>query len=738
MPGRFLSGRAGTRRGTGPRAVAGRVGDALRRGSGRPSRTGPPGLADHERELADVQRLARIGTLTWDIETGTIAWSDEIYRLLGLYKGDGPPTLATWRERVHPDDLAAFDRGLTEMGRELTTYMASYRIVRPDGQVRTLECRGHVERDPHGAPRRVVGTAQDITAIALAEERFRSLFQAAPYPQVVMDRTGAIVLANTAAEALFRGFEGGLQGRRAGELITTGSDLPWYLRFGGASAPDGGRLELEARRPDGTAFPVEVTLTPLVSEEGTLICAAIRDETQRKHAADALVHRASHDALTGLPNRALFLDRLDHALHRSRRSHRTLAVMFLDLDDFKLVNDTRGHDVGDLLLVALTPRLRAALRPGDTIARFGGDEFVVLCEELADPDDAQLIAQRIADACRGAVKIGDGEHVVTVSVGVVVVSESEEATPSRVLRDADAAMYRAKDSGKGQIEIFDEGMRVRLMERVAIEGALRAALKRDELRLVYQPVMALGQGRIVALEALLRWQHPLRGLLQPEHFIPVAETSGLIVEMGEWVLKQACRQAAIWRDSALPQAPPVRVSVNVSPRQLARGDLAVTVSRVLHETGLEPGLLELELTEQMLSDDIDKGLESLTELKALGVRLVLDDFGTGYSSLSYLRRLTIDALKIDRSFVADLGRGAADGAIVGAVLSMADALGLGVTAEGVETQAQLARLRQQGCEYAQGFLFCHPSSAEDVTELLGAADQANGCWCEGALTPSRV
>ncbi len=545
-------------------------------------------------------------------------------------------------------------------------------------------------------------------------------------------------MRNAAADALFGASDGGLEGRRAGDLIPIGAELPWYLRVGSAAPPSSSQLELQARRFDGTEFPVEVTLTPLVSEKGTLICAAIRDETERKHAADALAHRASHDALTGLPNRALFLDRLDHALDRARRSRRTLAVMFLDLDDFKLVNDTRGHDVGDLLLVALTPRLRAALRPGDTIARFGGDEFVVLCEELADAEDAQLVANRIAEACHGPVMIGDREHAVTVSIGVVVVSDPDAATPSRVLRDADAAMYRAKDAGKGHVEVFDERMRARLMERVAIEGALRTALEHDELRLVYQPVMALGQGRIVALEALLRWQHPRRGLLHPDAFIAVAESSGLIVEIGEWVLEQACRQAAAWRDGAGPHAQPVRVSVNVSPRQLAQGDLAVTVARVLHETGLEPGLLELELTEQMLSDDVVQGIESLAELKALGVRLVLDDFGTGYSSLSYLRRLTIDALKIDRAFVDGLGRGTADGAIVGAVLSMADALGLGVTAEGVETPSQLSRLREHGCEYAQGFLFCQPSSAVEVTELLGAADQADGCWCEGALATSAV
>jgi diguanylate cyclase (GGDEF)-like protein/PAS domain S-box-containing protein len=737
MTGRYLSNRAGTRWDTGLRRALKRVrGSLLRRPHPGPPRGPARGLDDHERVLADLQRLAQIGTLTWDLDTGSISWSSEIYRILGLRDHNAPPTLATWRELVHPDDRAEFDHGLAEMSRKLTTYAASYRIIRPDGRVRTLECHGHIERDANGDPCRVVGTAQDITAIALAEERFRSLFRAAPYPQVVMDRTGLIVLANSAADALFGTRDGGLQGRTAEELIPIGSEFPWYLRVEAGAPPASSRLELQARRADGTPFPVEVTLTPLLSEEGTLICAAIRDETERKHAAEALAYRASHDALTGLPNRALFLDRLEHALARARRSSQTLAVMFLDLDDFKLVNDTRGHDVGDLLLVALTPRLRAALRPGDTIARFGGDEFVVLCEELTGTDDATVIAERIKDACRGPMMIGDREHVVTVSVGVVVVSDPSAATPSRVLRDADAAMYRAKDAGKGEIELFDEGMRVRLMERVAIEGALRQALEHDELRLVYQPIMALGHGRIVALEALLRWEHPQRGLLYPDEFIPAAERSGLIVDIGAWVLERACRQAAAWRDNVPHHTRPVRVSVNVSPRQLAHGDLVATVGRVLTDTGLEPGLLELELTEQMLADDIDQGIESLSDLKSLGVRLVLDDFGTGYSSLSYLRQLTIDALKIDRSFVDGLGRGTADGAIVGAVLSMAGALGLGVTAEGVETQAQLARLREHGCDYAQGFLFCRPSSADDVTELLRTADHAAARWCEGAQAPS--
>jgi diguanylate cyclase (GGDEF)-like protein len=424
--------------------------------------------------------------------------------------------------------------------------------------------------------------------------------------------------------------------------------------------------------------------------------------------------------LTGLPNRTLFLDRLEHAIGRARRSRRQLAVMFLDLDDFKLVNDTRGHDVGDLLLAALTPRLTAAVRPGDTIARLGGDEFVVLCEELGDESDASAIARRISETCSGPVTIGDYDHVVTVSTGVVLVSDPDRATTSRVLQEADAAMYRAKGIGKGRIEVFDEDMRARLVERIAIETALQRAVERDELRLLYQPVLAIGQGKIVGAEALLRWEHPQRGLLAPSEFSAVAESCGLIVQIGEWVIEQACRQAAVWRD-ATTDGDPVRVSVNLSPRQLAQPDLAESVARILERTGLEAELLELEITERALFDDPETAVQALDSVKALGVRIVLDNFGTGYSSLRHLKRLSIDALKIDRSFVVGLGHDTGEGAIVSAVLSMADALGLGVTAEGVETSAQLSQLRRHGCEYAQGYLFCRPASTDAMAELLGTA-----------------
>ena len=436
----------------------------------------------------------------------------------------------------------------------------------------------------------------------------------------------------------------------------------------------------------------------------------------RRVAGDALVYQATHDALTGLPNRALFMDRLEHALARARRSGATLAVMFLDLDHFKLINDTSGHETGDSLLIALAPRLSRALRPSDTIARFGGDEFVVLCENLAREQDAVQIAQRIIDACGQPLALGECEYVVSVSAGVVIVDDPATAVPSNLVRDADAAMYRAKAVGRGRVEVFDERMRARLAERIALGSALHGALERGELQVHYQPVVSLTRNEIVAAEASLRWRHPDRGLLEPADFLDLAESSGLIVPIGAWLIEEACRQAARWRE-ARPERP-LHVLVGVSPRQLARADLPSLVARLLRVTGLPAELLGLEITESMLPGDEDVSARALRELGAVGVRLLLDDFAGGFPSLTHLRRFTIDALKIEHSFVAGLGSDPLDGAIVDAVLSIARALGVDVTATGVETLAQLAQLRELGCSCAQGDVFAPAGPAARLEALL--------------------
>jgi diguanylate cyclase (GGDEF)-like protein/PAS domain S-box-containing protein len=430
---------------------------------------------------------------------------------------------------------------------------------------------------------------------------------------------------------------------------------------------------------------------------------------ERKRAHERLAHQALHDPLTELPNRALFLDRLALAQARLRRRPASMAVLFADVDRFKVVNDSLGHDAGDRLLVSVARRLRDVLRPGDTLARFGGDEFAVLCEDVPAGDVAGIV-ERMMTALAEPFAVGRREVFVSLSVGIAFARDPDQR-PESLLRDADAAMYLAKDRGRARYEVFDEAMRDQSTERLLLENALRRAPERGELRALYQPIVRLADGAMIAAEALVRWVHPERGFLEASQFVPMAEETGIIVPIGGWVLAEACRQAASWLGNG--QAP--AVSVNLSARQLNRADLVDTVDAALSSSGLLPDRLWLEITESVLMEDADAAVAELERLRALGVHLSVDDFGTGYSSLAYLRRFPVDALKVDRSFVAGLGEDPEDSAIVEAVVSMAHSLGLSVVAEGVETEEQLARLRDLGCESAQGFYFAAPvpSSALD-------------------------
>jgi diguanylate cyclase (GGDEF)-like protein/PAS domain S-box-containing protein len=436
---------------------------------------------------------------------------------------------------------------------------------------------------------------------------------------------------------------------------------------------------------------------------------------ERWRSDESMRHHALHDPLTGLPNRTLFLDRLAQLLARRQASSASAAVMFLDVDNFKLVNDSLGHEAGDQLLRAIAPRLAEALRPTDTVARFGGDEFVVLCEEVVDGRDAVQVAERLQESLAAPFVLDGEQHFLSASIGVALAS-GQYATPAEAMRDADAAMYRAKERGRGECELFDDAMRERALGRLRMETALRGALDREELRVEYQPVVSLGDGSIVGLEALMRWDNLGLGPVAPLEFIPIAEDTGLIVALGRWMLETVCRQAVEW-GSELGAAAPV-VSVNLSPRQVANAELIPAVASVLDDTGLDPSRLGLEITENVLLSEAGSPWNTLHSLKRLGVTLMLDDFGTGWSSLGYLKRFPVDVLKIDRTFVDGLGDEAEDSAIVKAVVGMAAALELGVIAEGVETAAQVECLRALGCERAQGYWFGRPRPACDVTPLL--------------------
>ena len=435
---------------------------------------------------------------------------------------------------------------------------------------------------------------------------------------------------------------------------------------------------------------------------------------ERMRARDQIAHQALHDPLTGLPNRALLLDRLRSALARSSRSPSLTGVLFIDLDRFKVVNDSLGHAEGDRLLVEAAQRLDRALRPGDTVARLGGDEFVVLCEELEQESEALRLAERLhRELLMPFTLVGEERHLITASIGVAL-ARVGEADPEALLQNSDAAMYRAKNQGGGRHELFDETMRARVFERLRTERTLHHAIDHDQLRLHYQPMVSLYDRSRHGVEALVRWQDPERGLVAPDQFIPLAEESGLILQIGNWVLREACRQGARWR-AELGRAAPLPVNVNLAARQLAQEDLAEMIAGALSEAGLNPRDLSLEITETALLECAETPARTLAALRELGVQVLLDDFGTGYSSLSYLRQFPVDVLKIDRSFIAGLGDRPEASAIVQAVVGMGHALGLEVLAEGIETEAQAREVTRLGCDLGQGFLFARPAPADTVT-----------------------
>lgn len=442
---------------------------------------------------------------------------------------------------------------------------------------------------------------------------------------------------------------------------------------------------------------------------------ALAGSVARRAAEDRVRHQAVHDPLTGLPNRVLLLERLGEELARPGGR---LAVILLDVDNFKLINDSLGHAAGDELLMQIAVRLRGVVRPGDLIARLGGDEFVMVARDVADEETAASVAERIIVAFETSFKLSAREHFAKASVGVALV-DATRSTPVSLLRDADAALYEAKNRGRGRFEIFDSVMRTRTVERLAIEDDLRRAIERDQLLLAYQPVVSLRDGSIRSVEALIRWRHPDRGLIGPADFIPVAEDSGIIREVGRWVLEAACAQSAQWH-ARVRGASSLGIAVNLSARQFILGQLEVDIEEVLASTGLDPATLSLEITESLLLENPDAVGATIERIAQLGVRFVLDDFGTGYSSLAYLGGLPIDGLKVDRSFVASLGVDDRSTAITTAVVRMAQALSLEVVAEGVETEHQANALRGFGCELAQGFLFHRPMAAEAVTALLSA------------------
>jgi len=534
-----------------------------------------------------------------------------------------------------------------------------------------------------------------------------------------------VVYANRAFERLTGIVAADAAGRTLHTLIGA-APVPAGTGIVSASSPPhlAGQRTVRGRRRDGTVFWCDLSLAPVADESGAIAwqVGVIDDVTEYKRYQTELEHQATHDALTGLANRSLLADRLEQALVYARRSGRPLAVLLLDLDRFKHVNDTLGHSTGDALVRAIGARLTAAVRDGDTVARLGGDEFVVVLTGLARADDVAAVAHKLLRAAAAPVEVNGRELRASASIGVALFPQ-DAADAESLLAHADAAMYAAKEQGGACFRYFVPELNRRAVRRLALEAGLRRALERGELRLHYQPQTDIA-GTFIGVEALLRWQHPDLGLVPPADFIPLAEETGLIEPIGDWVLRTACRDVQAWEAAGLPA---LNVAVNISPRQFRSGDLAVRLRAILAERGFDPGRLELELTESAVMHDAAAAARVLAEVKALGVRIALDDFGTGYSSLAALKRFPIDTLKIDRSFVADLPGDAEDAAITGTVIAMGHALGLAVLAEGVETQAQLDFLCRAGCDALQGYLLARPLPPAELAGLLARGEPLVSC-----------
>jgi diguanylate cyclase (GGDEF)-like protein/PAS domain S-box-containing protein len=552
-----------------------------------------------------------------------------------------------------------------------------------------------------------------------SEARFRSLVQNSTDVVTILGPDGVVQYQSPSGVKVFGYDDAALLGMNLRDLIHPSDvlQLHTFLADVATRSETTPRVEWRVRHADGSWIHTETVGNNLLDDPD--VCGLVlnsRDIGDRRALQDQLTYQAFHDPLTTLPNRSLFMDRLEHALIRADRRENAVAMLFLDLDNFKVVNDSLGHQAGDQLLVAVAERLVQCVRAEDTVARLGGDEFTILIEDIKGLDSALDVADRIDDQLRAPFTVFGHEVFSTASIGIAV-SGPRVGSSADLLRDADLAMYRAKREGRARHVVFDGAMNAQAMKRLELETALRRAVERNELRLVYQPIMSLESMGIDRVETLVRWQHPERGLISPADFIPLAEETGLIVPIGQWVLSEACLQARLWQRE-FPSAPDLVMSVNLSPRQFQHPALVEDIARILRDSGLAPERLELEITEGAVMEDADAARATLQKLRDIGISLAIDDFGTGYSSLGYLKRFPVNVLKIDQSFVRGLGHDTQDLAIVRGVIALARSLNLSVTAEGIETFEQLAHLRDLGCNHGQGYLLSRPLDSAALGHLL--------------------
>jgi diguanylate cyclase (GGDEF)-like protein/PAS domain S-box-containing protein len=680
------------------------------------------GLERSEERFRMVARATSDAVYDWDVVRGHLWWSESFYALFGHSPEQVKPTLEAWEALVHANDRArvvaslsrAFEAGQQEWEEE-------YRFARADGSWAEVVDRGFVQRDELGQVVRMVGGMLDVTERHREQADLRLLrraVQATDNGIVIADARAEdqpVVYVNPAFEQITGYRAGEIVGRNCRVLQGEDADQPGVAAIRNALADQREtRVVLRNYRSDGAMFWNEFRLAPVRDEAGTLthFVGVLTDVTERQRQEEQLAWRATHDDLTGLPNRQLLHDRLQQAVHNAERYGREAAVVFVDLDDFKLINDSLGHSAGDMALRVIAQRLRDVVRDADTVGRFGGDEFVVVLAERADEAGVRAVIARIASALAAPVELGGVLHQLTPSIGHCRYPDDGRDAET-LLRHADLAMYQAKRQGRNRAVAYRSEFDSSVSQRLQLVSQLREALQRKEFVLAFQPLWGL-DGKPLGLEALVRWQHPERGLLPPSEFIGVCEESGLIVELGRRVLREAARHHALLAAAGLGH---LRIAVNVSAAQFAH-DLDAEVAAVVREFALPAGALELELTESVIMDSTDRAIETMRRIAQLGVGLSLDDFGTGYSSLAYLKRLPLDRLKIDRSFVQDLGHDLEDAAICASIIGLGHLLGLRTVAEGVETEQQRAWLHARGCDELQGFLLGRPVPFDELLPLL--------------------
>ncbi|MFI5286959.1 MAG: EAL domain-containing protein [Candidatus Dormibacteria bacterium] len=684
--------------------------------------------------LAEAQRTSPLGSWDWDIASDTVTWSDQLCDMFGLSADTVGITFERHLMRIDARDRRRVEEIVAAALRDGSGFEVEHRTAPVDEAFKWLHSRGQVVRDTEGNAKRIRGTAQDITALRRATEKIQSTGE---FDKAVLDNMTDMVVACDADGRITivnRAMALALDIQTPLGAAATWTDLgALYYPDGTALAPEDHPMSRALRGEDVRDLEIALGPTPsalrrrliangrsFLDAQGRMMGAVViaRDITKQREAQASVSYAALHDPVTGMANMALFVERLLRVLDLARRKRWSTTLLTVDLDNFRYINERVGRGMGDEVLAEVARRLEDALRTTNTrwhpgnATRLGGDQFFLICERVPNEQAAESLAHRIKESLSFPVVVSG--HAVTVSacVGITIDRDSDHA-PDQLIVEAEAAMRRAKERGPGHHALFAEQMRARLVTRVESEADLRRALEEGELRVVYQPKILLSTGRMVGVEALLRWEHPDKGSIPPLDFIPLAEDTGLIVPIGLWVLRQACADARRWNAAA----PPVVVSVNVSGRQFEVG-LVEMVASVIASTGTDPATLCLEITESVVMENAEFTIEILQRLRALGVRISIDDFGTGYSSLAYLRRFPLDELKIDRSFVEGLGRDPEATAVAAAVMGMAHALNLTVVAEGVETVTQDAALRALGCDEAQGFLYSRPQSAKDLEPFL--------------------